>query len=79
MSIVQVLSSLVGQLAAGTPLWKIQVPSSLCTNKSALQFVRDDLLHNEARFIQLLKINDEPDPIARMSLLLSAVINNHIV
>ena len=76
MTIAQVIGSIVSQLASGVPLWKISVPASIHTDKSALEFTRDAVFSNKKCLERFNMIDSEEDPVLRLGLAVSGFFNH---
>jgi hypothetical protein len=77
MSLAGVIASVISQLAKGQSLWRISLPSSVHTDKSALDFFHDFFLSNTESLSRLNRIDETEDPVMRFALLLTALHNPH--
>lgn len=77
MTLAQVIGSIITQLGSGVPLWKISVPASIHTDKSALEYPRDAHFSNKKCLDRYNMVAEEQDPIARLGLVTSAFFNIH--
>jgi hypothetical protein len=79
MSFAKVFSSLVRQLASGTPIYKITVPASIHTDKSALQVQSDQFMNDGNCMESYNRIDSLEDPIERIGCILLGLFNPHQV
>jgi hypothetical protein len=78
MSVKDLISSALSQIASGTPAWKIQIPASFHHDKSAIQVIRDQFFTNEECLTQFSKVASITDPVERIGVLLGAVLNPYM-
>jgi hypothetical protein len=64
-------------VASGTPLWKFVVPASVHLDKSAVLVMRESLQFHPPRLLKLIKLNNQKEPVDRISTLFAALINQH--
>lgn len=77
MSFAKALASIVSQMAQGTPIWKISAPASIHTDKSGLDITIQAVFSNHATLEMLNAVDSTDDPIERLALILSALMNPH--
>lgn len=78
MSLKDLISSALSQIASGTPTWKIQIPACFHHDKSAIQVIRDQLFTNEECLTRFSKVVSMTDPVERLGVLISAVLNPYM-
>jgi hypothetical protein len=69
-SLPKVLSSIVHQLANGTPIWKITVPASIHTDKSGIHLQKDYMFTNPNTLEAFNKVASSKDPVERIGLII---------
>ncbi len=77
MSLVQVVSSVVAQLAKGIPIHKISVPAFIHAPESQLDTLVKALLTYPNTLEAWSKVDEEEDLYNRFGLVLEAIINPH--
>lgn len=75
MSFVSVLMSVVGQVATGTPLWKLSVPCSIHRQASQVELPREMLFSNPNHLIMLENAILEEDDLKLLSKVISVILD----
>ena len=78
MSFVKVIGSIFAQVSNGTPIWKVTIPAWMHTDKSTLDMTRIATFSQESSLLLLNQVAQENDPVKRMALVLSALVNPNI-
>jgi hypothetical protein len=75
--ILELLASVIQQLAKGTPVWKISMPSAIHTDMSGLHGVQLLTFRNYECLSRFEQLDTCEDPVIRLGLVISGLIDPH--
>jgi hypothetical protein len=75
--ILELFASVIQQLAKGTPIWKISMPSAIHTDMSGLHGIQLLTFRNYECLSRLEQIDTCEDPVIRLGLVVSGMIDPH--
>lgn len=77
MSLARVIASFVGQVASGTPIWKITAPAFIHDSRSLLDLVMEAQFSNKDALARLDQIDTMEDAHERLATILAWLVNPH--